>query len=414
MLRTSFLLATVVSLAACSKSDDSSEGTSPQPPEVSITAPIDGALLRQGTTIHLSGTVHDSADAPTDLVVTWTFDDTLPVAVDVGEDGTVTADVDAAALAVGDHVARLEAVDMDGDRASAEVGFALLGPLGSPEVTITAPTDSVEVVSGDSITFIGEATDLATPAASLSFAWSSNLDGPLVGSAAESGVSTLTTSDLSVGTHTVTLAVTDTDGEVGQDTVTVTVDQPVPALYDAFEDFDVASNDATHVWQYGSATLLGGDVTLFASVYNDIEGIEGWTDDDLDPLPNVATNTTGEKIEWGAVFPGRDFLSTHPGSFDALYAVVRFVVPASGDWSIDCGFKSLDVGETDVHVVVNGDEIFTGYVVGPFDPDFSAGEAYMDTLSLEADDTIDFVVGPGPHYNKAWDTTGLRATISRK
>lgn len=414
MLRTPFLVLGTTLLAACSKSDDS-EGTSPEPPDVSIAAPMDGDVLRQGKTIHLSGTVHDSADAPADLVVTWTFDGDLPVAIDVGEDGTVTADVDAAALSVGDHVARLEATDTDGDRASAEVGFSLLGPLGPPEVTITAPTDGLEVVTGDSITFVGEASDLATSAASLAFAWSSNLDGPLVGAAAESGVSTLTTSELSVGTHTVTLAVTDTDGEVGSDTVTVAViEPPVSETFDAFQDFDVASNDATHVWQYGTATFVGGDVTLFASIYDDIKGIEGWTNDDLDVWPNLATNTTGEKIERGAVFPGRDFLSTHPGGSDPMYAVLRFVAPASGDWIIDAGFKSLDIGETDVHVVLNGDEIFEGYVVGPFDPDFYAGEAYADTLSLELGDTIDFVVGPGAHDYKGWDTTGVRASITRK
>lgn len=197
-------------------------------PVVSIDAPTDGEVFRQGDgLIAFVGTVADTYDTPADMLVTWSIDDGAPTDATPTEDGGVSLDLDSTALALGDHVATLMAIDSDDAVGSAELHFVIGGPLGAPTVVITAPEDGSSFLEGDSITFTGVGNDVSTAADDLVFTWSSDLDGPLTGAITGGGQSALLTSTLSTGTHIVTLGVTDTDGEVGSDTVTVTIGEDV-------------------------------------------------------------------------------------------------------------------------------------------------------------------------------------------
>lgn len=95
---------------------------------------------------------------------------------------------------------------------------------GGPVATITSPASNTTYTTGQRIEFRGTATDDedgVLPDASL--AWSSNRDGAM-----GTGAS-LDYKDLSVGSHTVTLTATDSDGLKGSATVAVTVNE-VPVL----------------------------------------------------------------------------------------------------------------------------------------------------------------------------------------
>ena len=198
------------------------------PPVVSILAPTDGELFRQGDDgVAFSGTVSDTRDLPEDLVVRWYIDAGEEVATEVAatvdSEGNVTGFYPSADLAVGPHTLTLSAVDTDDAEAVATVPFDVGGPFGAPQVTIFSPEDFASFDPGESVTFQGEASDETTPAGELVFVWSSDVDGELEGALSGDGQSIVVASELSVGEHIVTLSVTDDDGEVGQDSITVTV-----------------------------------------------------------------------------------------------------------------------------------------------------------------------------------------------
>jgi parallel beta-helix repeat protein len=87
----------------------------------------------------------------------------------------------------------------------------------APSVTISAPADGATYNQGENISFSGSATDAEDGDLTASIAWSSDLDGGL-----GTGGS-VSTSTLSVGTHNITAAVTDSGSLPGSDQITVTV-----------------------------------------------------------------------------------------------------------------------------------------------------------------------------------------------
>jgi hypothetical protein len=86
-----------------------------------------------------------------------------------------------------------------------------------PVVDITAPADGSTYIEGDSVTFTGTATDAEDGDLTAGLSWSSSIDGTI-----GSGGS-FSTSSLSVGNHTITASVTDSDLNTGSDTIGITV-----------------------------------------------------------------------------------------------------------------------------------------------------------------------------------------------
>jgi hypothetical protein len=144
--------------------------------------------------------------------------------------------VDPAPLAHGEHLLELVAVDSDGEEGRDEVTWILDGALEPPVVTIETPGEGEVFVAGTEITFRGSAVDNNTEPGDLSFAWASEAAGALEGAISGEGQSVLFRSDLPIGVHRISLAVTDKDGEIGQDSVTIEIlgelppePEPVPA-----------------------------------------------------------------------------------------------------------------------------------------------------------------------------------------
>ncbi len=195
----------------------------PEPPTVEINTPNEGAELRKGQGLQpFAGLVADEFDAPGDLTVTWRVDGGEAMPASAGTDGAVTLDLDVEGLTLGDHTVTLTAVDTDGESADATLGWRLVGPLGTPSVTITAPEDGSSYAPGTEISFRGVATDTTTAADDLVFTWSANTVGALKGAISGDGSSAVF-AVLPIGSHVVTLSAADLDGEIGSDSVTVHV-----------------------------------------------------------------------------------------------------------------------------------------------------------------------------------------------
>jgi hypothetical protein len=216
----------ILALAGCA--NDNHLERHNEPPTVEITAPAEGEAFRQGGGLAvLTGVVADGFDPPETLAVTLTVGDADPAPLAADTDGNVASDISVDDLPLGPVVLTLTATDSDGASASDSVTIAVGGPRGAPTVEITLPTDGATYTVGDTVGFQGVASDTTTDAADLALAWSSDLDGPLDGAVSGGGTSALITAGLSVGTHVVTLTATDTDGDVGADTVTVVVEDEV-------------------------------------------------------------------------------------------------------------------------------------------------------------------------------------------
>ena len=195
-------------------------------PEVAITTPALGSVLRLGEgPIMASAAVGDSFTPVGELEVSWTlggFQGTVePYGTGVADWELPLGEAD-----LGEHTLTVTVVDTDGDSATASVAFTLAGPRGQPVVEITSPEDASAFGLEDTITFQGNATDTTTPAADLVLRWEAG-GVELPGAITQDGLSILLTT-LPAGAHTVTLFATDLDGEVGQDSIVVTVeDVPV-------------------------------------------------------------------------------------------------------------------------------------------------------------------------------------------
>jgi hypothetical protein len=92
----------------------------------------------------------------------------------------------------------------------------------APTVDITAPANNSSFTQGTSITFAGSANDSQDGNISSNIVWHSNRDGDL-----GSGAS-ITTSNLSVNTHTITASVTDSGNLTATASITVMITQTPP------------------------------------------------------------------------------------------------------------------------------------------------------------------------------------------
>lgn len=192
-------------------------------PDAFILAPEPGAAFRQGEgSISFIGQGYDTYDDPDALIATWVIDDREPAKVSLDAEGLGTLEVDG--LEIGTHTAVFTVTDSDDESGTATVSFTVEGPLGAPEVHILSPEDGASYSLGAALTLQGEASDTTTPADDLVFSWSSDIDGALSGAISGDGQSILLLNEgLSGGVHQITLAATDGDGEVGTDTITVTI-----------------------------------------------------------------------------------------------------------------------------------------------------------------------------------------------
>ncbi|MEC7947663.1 MAG: hypothetical protein VX265_08850, partial [Myxococcota bacterium] len=195
-------------------------------PDAIISAPLEVGQYYADIRVTFEGVVTDVEDAPADLGVTWEsdVDGVLDVASEPDSDGTL---IGRTSLSEGEHLITLRVEDTHGKVGTDAVAITVGTANRAPECALNRPADGSVWTSGASVVFAGLASDDDVDADTLDWALRSSIDGLLaVGTPDRSGEIAAGTDTLSIGTHVITLEVTDEVEASCEDTIQVIVDTP--------------------------------------------------------------------------------------------------------------------------------------------------------------------------------------------
>lgn len=290
------------------------------PPTVTIAHPTDGSSFFSDEAVLFEGSAEDGEDgALAGESLVWSSD------VD-GTFGTGTS-FSADTLSVGLHEITLTATDRHGNAGSASVTVSI--EVDQPPVTtITAPEDSAQILQGTEVLFSGTAEDPEEGVLPDSLlVWTSSLDGEL-----GRGGSVATT-QLSAGTHRVVLMATDSRGNAGTDTISVTVGGPATITGAVLRSNDQEPFEGIMVILSNGGTPVDTTRTDVAGQYS-LGGLapETYTVT-LEGMPPFGTYTTGAAEQ--SVTVGLDETATVDFGFEVPVVELRMVAsdstPTAGD-----------------------------------------------------------------------------------
>ncbi len=208
--RTVALIALLTSACVESKSELGVRNT---PPDAAISEPSSTGVYYEGTDIRFAGVVTDTETAAQELYVDWSTDElgSLGLTSVVDSDGSVEV---YGALPEGDHTVRLTVIDGGGEEASVSQRITVLPPNQDPTCAFTAPEDGSSAGVGDEVRFEADVSDPDGDDGDLSVALESDRDGSLTDGSIRvaDGSMTASVSDLSAGTHVISLLVDDPFG----------------------------------------------------------------------------------------------------------------------------------------------------------------------------------------------------------
>ena len=243
------------------------------PPTASITAPTGAETFYADVAVSLVGVVGDAEDAPGALDATWTDGDGQPLVADATPDaeGNVTGE---AFFAEGTHVVRLFVTDSNGDTASDDVTIQV-GPDNTPPTCVLeSPVDGGSGGQGATLILRGSAADADVPATRLQVAWRSDLDGPLdTATPNTAGVATGSTEALvTLGTHVITMQVTDEVGGLCEAQALFSVSAPPEIELIAPGVGDVFTNEERIRFQALVSDAEDAPEDLLVSWESDVDG----------------------------------------------------------------------------------------------------------------------------------------------
>ncbi len=169
-------------------------------PQVTIAAPADATKVATGTPVTFTG----SALSLTDGIVTSSLKWVSSISGQIGTGGSFTVST----LPVGIHHVTATATDSKGLHGSATITLTVESDVG-PVITVTQPGNGARFVVGSPVTFAGSAADSFDGDRTATMVWTSSRDGR-IGTGAG-----FATSNLTLGTHTITVTATDTTNHTG-------------------------------------------------------------------------------------------------------------------------------------------------------------------------------------------------------
>ncbi len=402
------------------------------PPVVTIDAPTPDGAYTSGSLILLEGTVSDAEEPADALAVQWTS--SVDGVLDTSPADTYGYAAAAATLSEGEHFIELSATDSAGKIGTDNVVITV-GPANEPpSCAVFAPSAGAVVSQGAAVALEATVSDAESPAAELTAAWSSDVDGAL-GAAPPSptGEIAFSWSPLSLGAHTLTLTVSDPDGDDGACSVDVVVNGAPTAPTVSITPDPATTVDALAAVIDAPAVDPDGDPVSYSYRWW-ADGVEakGYT---TSVVPAIAT-TRGEL--WRVEVTATDGLSEGPpGAAEReignLAPTVTDVVvlpdPAYAGDTLTCGWSfadgDADADQSTAEWTLNGNPAGAGptlaaavvyadvavCTVTPFDG-VDTGPALTDdlTVSNSPPEVLSVAVSPSPLYTDHLAVSAVTAT----
>jgi parallel beta-helix repeat protein len=151
------------------------------------------------------------------------------------------------------------------DSSPATVSISITPVNDAPIPAISSPANNSTFTQGQAITFQGSANDVEDGSLTgASLVWTSSIDGQI-----GTGES-FTRNDLSIGTHTITLVATDSQGAQGTDSVTIIVNPPLARTWYVDDDFrDCPNADFNKIQDAIDAASPGDTVKVCPGTYKE-------------------------------------------------------------------------------------------------------------------------------------------------
>jgi hypothetical protein len=284
-----------------------SRSASAHAPSVSLTSPTEGSVLPDGP-FQVSWTGSDPDGDPLTYSLLYSNDSGTSWQ-------TIATNLTGTGLQLNTNQlpggsGSLRVVASDGFLSDQDTHGALVAPLHAPTAQILLPNPSQVFYPTQQVTLLGTAFDLEDGTlGDAAFAWSSSIDGAL-----GSGAS-LSTAELTTGTHVITLEVTDSDGMSSQvqRTIVVTEEDTPEAI-----NIEVAPIEVEVVSGFGGAPF---QYTLTVRSSSDTE--LDWTASEN--IPWLTMDTSGGTTPYDLVLtidPGGLSVGNHTGkiSFSSAQA----------------------------------------------------------------------------------------------
>jgi len=244
-------------------------------PEALIISHEDGDRLEAGEAVLATGVLSDPDDAAASLTAAWAIDGQA-VCAEAAADAEGFTDC---AFTAGDAAFTLSLLGRDPGGAAATATVSLEvdaggdggeggeggdgGDGGGPPVAVVlSPSPGGVYTSDQPILFEGAVSDGEDPPEALSARWESDLDGPLeVAAAPGDGGAVQGEGMLTAGRHQIRLIVEDTDGEVGEDSVAITVDAPDDPPEDTPPRCEITAPEDDTQYELGQAVEVEAEVS---------------------------------------------------------------------------------------------------------------------------------------------------------
>jgi len=196
-----------------------------EPPQVELLSPEEGGRYYSDQLIVFAAEVSDDNDRSEELTLEWTSSQEGSLTSLNGSPSSSGVQTGALILSEGEHFIQVVASDLAGRTADDTVTIDVGPPNSEPTCGIDLPVSNAIAGFGKSVVFQGTAddVDVASPE-DLMVAWGSDIDGVFsTVSPSSSGEVLITYDALSLGTHVITLEVTDDVGATCSDSILLTI-----------------------------------------------------------------------------------------------------------------------------------------------------------------------------------------------
>jgi hypothetical protein len=331
-------------------------------PIAAITSPGDGSVHTLGDSIAFTGTGTDYDGSI--ISYEWTS----------GLDGILStaSSFSASELSLGTHLITFKVTDDDGVADSAQITVKVNSP---PSALIVLPVDGSVHSPSDTISF--EATGTDTDGTVVAYSWTSDVEGVL------STTNSFGVTGLSIGTHTITLTVTDDDGATASAQATMRINSPPTAAITQPASGAIYSQEDTTTFE-GTATDTDGTITSYEWA-SDVDGtlstqstfstsslsvgthtitLTATDNNGATDTASITVEQRGYLVEWlinkddirlGSTVPLK-FNVTQNGAFVADESVIVKVLDPEGTEVFNAAYVADDATRADTDVRINSTE----------------------------------------------------------